>query len=138
MAKSAKYYNVDEFNDSKRKLGKFVPPRTNVIAAASYLQAFFNAKKFTWGFMGGLPMLCLGYKREMPDLHIAYDDKDFERLRSKLESDHRYASVSSSCLLFRCANYSGFSYLLVSTRSFHSKFFCGLARSAKTITAPLV
>lgn len=96
MAKPAKHYNVDEFNEYKRKLGKYVPPRTNMIAAASYLHAFFNAKKFIWGFMGGLPMLCLGYKREMPDLHIAYDDKDFERLKSKLESDQRYALVSST------------------------------------------
>ena len=97
MAKSTKYYNVDDFNEYKRKLGKCVPPRTNVIAAACYLQSFLNAKKFILGFMGGLPMLCLGYKREMPDLHIAYDDKDFERLRSKLESDQRYASVSFTC-----------------------------------------
>ncbi|KAJ4990284.1 hypothetical protein SVAN01_04166 [Stagonosporopsis vannaccii] len=89
MAKSATYYNVDDFNNYKRTQGKCVPPRTNVLAAASHIQTLFDAKKFTYGFMGGLPMLCLGYKREMPDLHIAYNDKDFERLQVKLESDRR-------------------------------------------------
>ena len=92
MAKSAGYYSVDDFNNYKKKQGKCLPPRINVLAAACHIQAVFDAKKFTYGFMGGLPMLCLGYKREMPDLHIAYDDKDFERLKSKLESDHRYVS----------------------------------------------
>lgn len=96
MPKPAQHYNVDDFKDYKRKQGKCLPPRNNVLAAASHIQALFNAKKFTWGFMGGLAMLCLGYKREMPDLHISYDDKDFERLKSKLESDKRY--VSSICI----------------------------------------
>jgi len=40
--------------------------------------------------MGGLEMLCLGYRRESPDLQIAYDDKDFHKMKSKLESDQRY------------------------------------------------
>jgi hypothetical protein len=40
--------------------------------------------------MGGLEMLCLGYRREMPDLQIAYDDKDFHKIKSKLEHDQRY------------------------------------------------
>lgn len=39
--------------------------------------------------MGGLEMLCLGYRRGMPDLQIAYDDKDFHRIKAKLESDQR-------------------------------------------------
>lgn len=39
--------------------------------------------------MGGLEMLCLGYRREMPDVHIAYDDKDFNRVKAKLEADQR-------------------------------------------------
>ncbi|KAF9694691.1 hypothetical protein EKO04_007546 [Ascochyta lentis] len=89
MAKSAKYYNADDFNNYKRRLGKCLPPRTNVLAAACHIQSLFDANKFTFGFMGGLAMLCQGYKREMPDLHIAYDDKDFDRLKSKLESDQR-------------------------------------------------
>jgi hypothetical protein len=96
MAKSAGYYNVDDFNDYKRKQGKCLPPRANVLAAACHIQELFDAKKFTYGFMSGLPMLCLGYKREMPALHIAYDDKDFERLKSKLESDRRYVIQSCS------------------------------------------
>ncbi|KAL1605533.1 hypothetical protein SLS59_003335 [Nothophoma quercina] len=89
MAKSAKYYNTEDFKNYKRQLGKCVPPRSNILAAANHIQALFDSKKFTWGFMGGLAISCLGYKREMPDLHIAYDDKDFERLKAKLESDQR-------------------------------------------------
>ncbi len=92
MAKSAGYYNVDDFNNYKRAQGKCLPPRINVLAAANHIQALFDAKKLTYGFMGGIPMLCLGYKREMPDLHIAYDAREFERLRAKLESDRRYVS----------------------------------------------
>jgi hypothetical protein len=98
MARSAKYYNVEDFNNYKRKQEKCLPPRQNVLAAARHIQKLFDAKKFTWGFMGGLAMLCLGYKREMPDLHVAYDDKDFERIISKLEADQRYAYPPSSCL----------------------------------------
>jgi hypothetical protein len=96
MAKSSGYYNVADFNEYKRKHGKCLPPRVNVLIAACYIQEFFDAKKFTYGFMGGLPMLCLGYKREMPDLHIAYDAKDFERLKSKLENNRRYATLGSA------------------------------------------
>jgi hypothetical protein len=96
MSKSAKYYDMDEFSEYKRRQGKILPPRTNVLAAASHIQALLDAKRLTWGFMGGLAILCLGYKREMPDLHIAYDVKDFERLKSKLGSDQRYAEHTSN------------------------------------------
>lgn len=98
MAKPAKYYNVEDFNDYKRKQGKCLPPQVNVLAAACHMQALFDAKRFTWGFMGGLAMLCLGYKREMPDLHIAYDDKDFNRIKAELSYDPRYAQ---QCLHLR-------------------------------------
>ncbi|KAH6614151.1 hypothetical protein C7974DRAFT_321118 [Boeremia exigua] len=91
MARSASYYDVDDFNKYKRTQGKCLPPRANVLAAASHIQALFDAKKLTYGFIGGLSMMCLGYKREMPDLHVAYDDKDFARLKAKLESDSRIA-----------------------------------------------
>ncbi|KAJ8109943.1 hypothetical protein OPT61_g7083 [Boeremia exigua] len=89
MAKSAGYYNVDDFNKYKKTQGRCLPPRINVLAAATHIQALLDAKKLTYGFMGGLPMLCLGYKREMPDLHIAYDAREFERLKAKLETDRR-------------------------------------------------
>ncbi|KAF3039522.1 hypothetical protein E8E12_005683 [Didymella heteroderae] len=89
MAKSSGYYNVDDFNEYKRKQEKCLPPRINVLAAACHIQEFLDAKKFTYGFMGGLPVLCLGYKRELSDLHIVYDEKDFERLKSKLENNRR-------------------------------------------------
>jgi len=90
---------VADFNEYKRKHGNCLPPRANVLTAACHIQEFFDAKKITYGFTGGLPMLCLGYKREMPDLHIAYDAKDFERLKSKLENNRRYAVLS--CARFR-------------------------------------
>lgn len=99
MAKFAGYYDVDDFNDYKRKQAKCLPPRTNVLAAACHIQKLFDAKNFMYGFMGGLSMLCLGYKREMPDLHIAYDDKDFERLKSKLGNDRRYDWLCYGILL---------------------------------------
>lgn len=98
MAKSASYYNVDDFNNYKRTQGRCIPPRANVLAAANHIQTLFDAKEFTYGFMGGLPMLCLGYKREMPDLHITYDARDFERLGVKLGSDRRYDSSTKSHL----------------------------------------
>lgn len=90
MAKSAGYYNLDDFNQYKKSQGKCLPPRINVLAAANHIQALFDAKKSTYGFAGGLPMLCLGYKREVPDLHIVYDTRVFEGLKAKLESDRRY------------------------------------------------
>ncbi|KAF3003550.1 hypothetical protein E8E13_005969 [Curvularia kusanoi] len=89
MGKPAAYYNSDDFNKYKKTQGKCIPPRSNVLAAACHIQALFDTKRFTYGFLGGLPMLCMGYKREMPDLHVAYDDRDFDRLTAKLGSDRR-------------------------------------------------
>ena len=98
MADKLKYYNVEEYNKQKRQPGKDirVSPRANFLAAANHIRDLFESKKFTYGFVGGLEMLCLGYRREMPDLHIAYDDRDFNRIKVKLEADKRYASSSLS------------------------------------------
>jgi hypothetical protein len=86
------YYNVDNFNKQKmqKEQGVKVPPRANVLAAANHIRSFFEGKKFTYAFFGGLEMLCLGFRRELLDLHITYDDKDFQRIKAKLEKDQRY------------------------------------------------
>jgi hypothetical protein len=84
-------YNVDDYIKQKKQQGKEVrvPPKTNFLAAANHIRTLFDAKKFVYGVMGGFEMLCLGNQREMSDLQIAYDDKDFHRIRSKLEGDQR-------------------------------------------------
>jgi hypothetical protein len=68
-----------------------IPPQANVLAAASHVRRLFESKKFTYAIMGELAMLCLGYKCEIRDVFIAYDDKDYNRIRKKLEADRRYA-----------------------------------------------
>ena len=92
MATKMRYFNVDEYNRHKRQQGFRVPPEANFLAAASHMRDIFEAKKLAYGFMGGFAMLCLGNRRAMPDLHIAYDDRDFAKIKSKLEADQRYAS----------------------------------------------
>jgi hypothetical protein len=85
------YYNVEEYIHQKRQRGGAfrIPPRENFIAAANHIRNLFESKKFTYGVMGGLEMLCLGHQREMPDLHIAYDNREFHRIHSKLDADQR-------------------------------------------------
>jgi hypothetical protein len=85
------YYSVEDFVKQKRQREKeaMAPPRANFLAAANHIRGLFEGKKFTYGVMGGLEMLCLGYQREMPDLQIAYDDRDFHRIKAKLETDQR-------------------------------------------------
>jgi hypothetical protein len=92
MANKMGYYNVEDFIRQKKQQGNqvVIPPRANFLATANHLQRLFESKKFTYAVMGGLEMLCLGYRREMPDLQIAYDDKDFHRIKAKLEADPRY------------------------------------------------
>lgn len=94
MGETWKYYDVEDFNNWKRKQGKAyrIPPRANFLAAANHIKEFFEKRKLNWAAMGGLAMLCLGSRREMPDIHIVYDDRDFQRIKSKLEGDHRYIS----------------------------------------------
>ncbi|KAJ4368019.1 hypothetical protein N0V83_006374 [Neocucurbitaria cava] len=90
MANNAGYFNV-EVNQPKNQetKGVAIPPMTNFLAAADHIRQLFESKKFAYGIMGGLEMLCLGYRREMPDLHIAYEDKDFNKIKVKLEADKR-------------------------------------------------
>lgn len=90
------YYNVEDYVRQKKQHAKeiSVPPRANLLAAANHLRGIFETKKLAYGFMGSLEMLCLGYRREMPDLQIAYDDRDFQRIRVKLEADQRYVKMS--------------------------------------------
>jgi hypothetical protein len=91
MASKMGYYNVEDFTKQKRQREKeaTAPPRANFLAAVNHIRDTFEGKKLNYGVMGGLEMLCLGYQREMPDLHIAYDDRDFHRIKAKLEADQR-------------------------------------------------
>jgi hypothetical protein len=66
------------------------PPKSNVLAAVNHIKHLFESKRFTYAIFGGLEMLCLGHRRGLIDLHMAYDDRDFHRIKSKLESDQRY------------------------------------------------
>lgn len=95
MAKKMGYYNVEAFARQKKQQEQeiVVPPRPNFLAAAKHLRTLFDSKKFTYAFMGGLEMLCLGHRREMPDLQIAYDDRDFNRMKAKLEADPRHVHL---------------------------------------------
>jgi hypothetical protein len=91
MAGKMGYYSVEDFMKQKRQRATeaIAPPRANLMAAANHIRSLFEGKKLTYGVMGGLEMLCLGSQREMPDLHIAYDDRDFHRIKAKLEGDQR-------------------------------------------------
>lgn len=88
------YYNVQDYNKQKQQQqeqhGVNIPPEANIIAAANHIRALLDGKKFEYGLFGGLAMLCLGSRRKQCDVHIAYDDKNFLRLRQKLENDQRY------------------------------------------------
>lgn len=97
MGDNVKYYSVEDYVNWKRKQGKDLrsPPRANFLAAANYIRNLFDGKKFNWAAMGGLAMLCLGSRREMADIHIVYDDRDFQRIQAKLEADSRYTLTSN-------------------------------------------
>ena len=92
MGEDRKYYDVEDYKRWKKAQGKAnkVAPRPNLLAAASWLRKFFDARKTNFAVMGSLAMLCLGARREVPDIHIVYDDKDFQRIRMKLQTDSRY------------------------------------------------
>ena len=93
MAIKTKYYKVEDYNKYKAQRGPQVIPQANLLAAADYVQSLFEKKKFLYGVLGELELLCMGLRREMMDLHIAYDDKDFNRIRTKLEADQRYVRL---------------------------------------------
>jgi len=97
MAASSNYFDVEDFNNWKRKQGSAyrLPPRANFVAAANYIRNFFDDKKMNWASMLGLAMACLGSRREMPDIHIVYEDKDFQRIKLKLETNPRYDHSSA-------------------------------------------
>lgn len=91
MTDKKKYFNVDEFHSWKKSNGKnsLVPPHANFLAAVNYIRDLFEKNKFAWGVMGGMEMLCLGYRREMPDFHIAYDYRDFANMKARLMAERR-------------------------------------------------
>jgi hypothetical protein len=98
------FYNVEEYMKHKRtqEIRLRIPPRNNFFAAANYIRNLFENKKIGYGFMGGLAMLCLGHRRDMPDLQIAYDDKDFHRIKFKLDGDRRHVYCNHVIVLHMC------------------------------------
>ncbi|KAF7442254.1 Herpes-BLLF1 multi-domain protein [Pyrenophora tritici-repentis] len=64
-------------------------PLANTIAAATRIRQLFESKKLSYAILAGLEMLCLGHQREISGLHIAYEDKDLDRIRAKLQADRR-------------------------------------------------
>ncbi|KAF2871728.1 hypothetical protein BDV95DRAFT_47673 [Massariosphaeria phaeospora] len=91
MGESSKYYNAEEYISGKKNQGKNVrnPPGANFLAAANHIRKFFDGKNFNWAAFGGLAIHCLGSRREIADIHIVYDDRDFHRIQTKLEADSR-------------------------------------------------
>jgi hypothetical protein len=87
-----KYYDLEDFNSWKRAQGlKFrVPPRPNFLCAAGHITSFLDGHNFTWAALGGLAIFCLGSHRNMFDIHIIYDHREFRRMKEKLELDKRY------------------------------------------------
>jgi hypothetical protein len=131
MAKKMGYYNVEDFTRQKKQQEKeiVVPPRPNFLAAAKHLRSLFDSKKFTYAFMGGLEVLCLGYRREMPDLQIAYDDRDFNRIKAKLEADQRYVQLTWNAWIQLID--SVFSFLRASILCFQQRSSCAPAQPSK-------
>jgi hypothetical protein len=85
-------YDVEELNRQKRQQEKMwkAPSQANILAAVSHIRQLFENKKYPYAILAGLEMLCLGHQRELQDLHIAYDDKDFVKIKAKLDADKRY------------------------------------------------
>lgn len=97
MSRVMGHHNVDESTQDKRHgSARIAPPEANLLAAANYVRNLFEGKKLAHGFMGEFEMVCLGHRRNIPNLQIAYDIQDFHRVKSKLEGDRRYA-----CLLIQ-------------------------------------
>lgn len=91
MADKMKYYNVTDFTKQKQQQepNTRIPPEANFFAATNHVRSILEKKKLVHGFLGGLGMLCLGYRRPMLDLHVVYDNKDFDQIKKKLEADRR-------------------------------------------------
>ncbi|PSN62320.1 hypothetical protein BS50DRAFT_502737 [Corynespora cassiicola Philippines] len=77
-----------------------IPPRANFLAAANYMKNLFDGKKFNWAAMGGLALLCLGARRDMFEIQIVYEDRDFNRIKPKLEADQRIRMTETMNSLF--------------------------------------
>ncbi|RMZ72415.1 hypothetical protein GMOD_00007394 [Pyrenophora seminiperda CCB06] len=85
------YHNTEEPNKHNRQQQHEakVLPLANTIAAATRIRQVFESKKLSYGILGGLEMLCLGHQREISGLHIAYEAKDLDRIKAKLQADRR-------------------------------------------------
>ncbi|KAF1948886.1 hypothetical protein CC80DRAFT_528745 [Byssothecium circinans] len=91
MGENWKHFDAADFTSWKKKQGSAYksPPRANFLVAANHIRNVLEGKKINWAVMGGLAMMCLGSSRDMPDIHIVYDDREFSRIKMKLESDRR-------------------------------------------------
>ncbi|KAH9881847.1 hypothetical protein J1614_001018 [Plenodomus biglobosus] len=98
MSDKTKYNSFTKFQDPGS--GSRIPPWANVLAALNHIRDLFENKRFLYGVAGGFEILCLGYRREMPDLHIVYDDKDYIRIKKKLEADKRVLTPDGMNPLF--------------------------------------
>ena len=91
MVETWKYYNLEDLNGWKQRQGREYrgPPKANFLAAANHIRNLLDGKSIKWAAIGGLPLLCLGSRREMMDIHIVYEAKEYNRLLRKLEHDQR-------------------------------------------------
>lgn len=71
------------------------PPRANFLIAANHIRKVLDGQGVNWAAMGGLGMLCLGYRRNMRDIHVVYDERDRRAIYDKLEADRRYGTYQS-------------------------------------------
>ncbi|KAF2645955.1 hypothetical protein P280DRAFT_503972 [Massarina eburnea CBS 473.64] len=119
MGEDRKTFDVADFNHWKRKQGSAYksPPRANLLAATNHIRNVLEGKKINWAVVGSLAMLCLGSRRSMPDIHVVYDDREFSRIKLKLESDRRVRLQKSMNPLFP-------SKLLISTGPKHRDAGC--------------
>lgn len=85
------YYNAEDLQKRQGGGATKVPPKANLLAAVNQIRGLFERKKLVYGVMGRFEMLCLGHRRDISDLQIAYDARDFHRIKAKLEGDPRYA-----------------------------------------------
>jgi hypothetical protein len=86
------YYNLEDYNAWKRNRGlKYrALPWPNFLCAVDYVTGVLDGHGVTWAAVGGLSMLCLGQTRNMFDLQIIYNRREFRKLECVLESDRRY------------------------------------------------
>ncbi|EUC42989.1 hypothetical protein COCMIDRAFT_72321, partial [Bipolaris oryzae ATCC 44560] len=90
MTSIAGHSTIEKSSQNKpQQGGNKMPPHTNVVAAASHVRQVFENKKLAYSIMGAFEMFCLGSGRPVSDLYFAYEHKDSNRIKKKLEADRR-------------------------------------------------